>query len=701
MAENQNQNQTVKLHDRIKTLRNALNSELYEKDEAIRLSLLTAIAGESIFFLGAPGSAKSMIARRIVKAFKIDSDVGGDSVKYFETLLNKFSTPEDVFGNISLKALNGELPDENGKTGKEEYRRLTENMLPEADIAFLDEIWKASPAILNTLLTIINERKFHNGSKVVDVPLKALFTASNELPPKNLSLEALYDRLILRLKVGYVQNEDNFFDMIESSSKEFTLPENLKSLQISNAELNAWKSKIDEVNLSEQARAVISAIRNELKLRNSQMSDEDKKNGETFEVSDRRWKKIMHILRTSAFLNDRTSVDLMDCQLIEYCIWSTEKQQKLSREIVEKCIKQNGIDCDSSIEDINEQIENFKNLVTETWFDLVKEKATEKIITLDGQKCYECTRDDTKEICYVSVEEGKNSYYNDRHDIYNSKKQYLRNYTFSKNGDKINCYDNFTINKNPAKSYLTPKKFSDIAQETLQKKFKSEHYAPIFNNIESEIKNLKLQKQKDEIPFRENLFANQEYNTSITSKINDAIKELQDAEINLDKEQSRYFKAEFSAVFKVGDVVLSDGTVFDSDEIKSLTNEQKENALGVICVSEKEVYAISLDEENKDWDFLKNYALHYGENFAKKYSSDWKVPNKDLLNEIWKNREIINKSFVVLNSKIPLLENKEYWSATADNNSAFYQIFDDEGKQDHTTKDHNYAVRLVRKWSKS
>lgn len=77
MAENQNQNQTVKLHDRIKTLRNALNSELYEKDEAIRLSLLTAIAGESIFFLGAPGSAKSMIARRIVKAFKIDSDVGG------------------------------------------------------------------------------------------------------------------------------------------------------------------------------------------------------------------------------------------------------------------------------------------------------------------------------------------------------------------------------------------------------------------------------------------------------------------------------------------------------------------------------------------------------------------------------------------------------------------------------------------------
>ncbi|WP_230974498.1 AAA family ATPase [Treponema vincentii] len=168
--------ETTKHHDRISALKNALSEGLYEKDEALRLALLAAIAGESIFFLGAPGCAKSMLARRIAKAFKTDGD---GSVQYFETLLNQFSTPEDVFGNISLKGLNGE-----GESGKEEYRRLTENMLPEADIAFLDEIWKASPAILNTLLTIINERKFHNGSKVQDVPLKALLAASNELPAK-------------------------------------------------------------------------------------------------------------------------------------------------------------------------------------------------------------------------------------------------------------------------------------------------------------------------------------------------------------------------------------------------------------------------------------------------------------------------------------------------------------------------------------
>ena len=207
---------------------------LIEKEDVVRLLLLTAIAGESSFLLGAPGCGKSMLARRMALAFKVDGENG---VKYFETLLNQFSTPEDVFGNISLKALNGELEE---CKGKEVYRRLTENMLPEADIAFLDEIWKASPAILNTLLTIINERKFHNGSNVMNVPLKALFAASNELPAKNKGLEALYDRFVLRLCVGYIKDEDSFFEMIDgSSSSEFELHDEVKKLQITNEELKA------------------------------------------------------------------------------------------------------------------------------------------------------------------------------------------------------------------------------------------------------------------------------------------------------------------------------------------------------------------------------------------------------------------------------------------------------------------------------
>lgn len=224
----------TKNYDRIEKLLAILKQGLYEKDEAIRLALLTAISGESIFFLGAPGCAKSMIARRIVQAFKSDEKEG---LKYFEYLMNQFSTPEDIFGNISLKALNGE-----GESGKEEYKRITDGFLPQADIAFLDEIWKASPAIQNTLLTIINERIFHNGGKVEDVPLKALFAASNELPTKNEGLEALYDRFILRLVVDFIQNEDSFFEMIDdSNSIDFIISENDKNLLISNEDLENWR----------------------------------------------------------------------------------------------------------------------------------------------------------------------------------------------------------------------------------------------------------------------------------------------------------------------------------------------------------------------------------------------------------------------------------------------------------------------------
>ena len=705
MAENETKSQN--LHDRIKSLRDALTNGLYEKDEAVRLDLLTAIAGESVFFLGAPGCAKSMIARRVVQAFKADGDKG---VKYFETLLNQFSTPEEVFGNISLKALNGELEDENGNK-KEEYRRLTENMLPEADIAFLDEIWKASPAILNTLLTIINERKFHNGSKVIDVPLKALFAASNELPAKNRGLEALYDRFILRLCVGYIENEDSFFDMIDgSSSSDFALPDEVKDLQITNEELKAWKEKIDAVSLSDEAKAVISAIRKELTSRNEKLTEENKNSKdfewqrELFEVGDRRWKKIAHILKASAFLNDRTEVDLMDCQLIEYCIWSTEKQQEQAREIVEKCIKENGLDCDSAIEEINEQIEEFKSAVEDEWLDKIAEAATDKIVVVDGQKCYECTRDGTNEIWYVSVEKGTHAYYSNRHDVYDSSKN-LRtsDYDCSRSGDSIRCWQNFTVKKNPGKTYFVQKKFSYIAYETLQKKFKQERYTPIVDRINKQIEELKSQKEKDAVPFKANLFANQEYNNSITSKIDAAIWELEDAEVALDKQQNRYFKTNLSASLSVGDVILKNGTIYTAGEIDSLSAEEKENVIAVVCLEGEKAYALGVKQYADTWDNTAKIASEYGSENAlpSKYASGWAVPDKDLLSKIWENRESINKSLESVGNELETLTAEEYWSSSKNGESAaFYQLFDDRGHQDHTTKDHEYAVCLVREWKK-
>lgn len=683
-------------HDRIEKLLDVLGSGLYEKETAVKLGLLTALAGESMFMLGAPGCAKSMITRRIKEAFKADNK---DGVKYFETLLNQFSTPEEVFGNMSLKALNGELEDENGEK-EEKYLRLTKNMLPEADIAFLDEIWKASPAILNTLLTIINERKFHNGSKVMNVPLKALFAASNELPAKGKGLEALYDRFIFRLPVDFIKNEDDFFEMIDQPAREeFKLNDEDKKLLISKTELKEWSKEIDKVTLSEVSKQVISAIRKEMTLLNDAMSDEDKKNGELFEVGDRRWKKIAHILKTSAFLNDRNEVDLMDCSLIENCIWGTEKQQKKAKEIVEKCLKENGIPCDSAIEDIQEQIEEFTTKIDEEWFEEVTEPESDKIVTIDNQKCFECTRNGTSEIWFVSVGKGKYDRWGyGYHDVYNSAKTYQTCSNFSKNGDAITCDWDFTVNKNPEKTHIEPKKFTDISHSTLQKIFTKNNYTPISNFINSEIDKLKEQKAKDAVPFKANLFADQSYNTSITSKIDDSIKELEDKQVELDKQKDRYYSDDLEPELSFGDVILNDGSIFSAKEIKNLSDEQKENVIAVVCISDDSKYAIGVNQYSKKWTEMKQCCVDYSNKAADDYSKGWIVPKIELLRKIWENRDVINKSLKAVNGET--LDGKEYWSysETEDKSAAMYMTFDDRGHQDHTTKDHEYTICVIRDW---
>lgn len=684
---------TTKTHDRIQKLIELIGNGLYEKDEAVRLGLLTALAGESMFMLGAPGCAKSMVTRRIKEAFAAEGD---EKVKYFETLLNQFTTPEEVFGNISLKALNGELPETNGK---EEYRRLTEGMLPEADIAFLDEIWKASSAILNTLLTIINERKFHNGSKVMKVPLKGLFAASNELPAKNKGLEALYDRFIFRVLVDFIHDENGFFEMISQPvADEFTLSEDDKELLVTSKELKEWAKEIDKITLSEVSKKVISAIRKEMILQNEKMTEEDKKNGEEFEVGDRRWKKIAHILKTSAFLNDRDEVDLMDCSLIENCIWGTENQQKLARKIVEKCLKENGISCDSAIEDIEEQIEEFKTKINDEWFDIINEPETDKIVEIHNQKCYECTRNGSNETWYVTVEKGNNDYYDANHDVYDSNKSYRRSNSFYKNGDNISCYWNFTINKNPAKSYRKKKNFSEIAHYTLQNSFTDENYTPIYNAINEEINSLKEQKERDEIPFKANLFADQSYNESITSKINDSIKALQDAQIELDKQKNRYFDSELEPELAVGDVILNDGNIYSDAEIEKLSEEQKGKVIGVVCIADETDYVLGTKQDSCKWPKIRECCSEYGKSLPEKYKKNWLVPKIEILSKIWENRDTINKSLEAVNAD--LLEEREYWSYSEneDKSAAKYFLFTKDGHEDHTTKDHDYAVRVIREW---
>ena len=205
--------------ERIQNLLNELSVGLFEREECLKLVLLSMFAGKSIFLYGPPGTAKSMIARRASLAFDTlgnsripsensripseNSKIPNKNKGFFAYLMNRFSTPEEIFGPIDIAELK-----------KNNLTRKTDGYLPTAHFAFLDEIWKSSPAILNTLLTIISERIYRDGNTDVKVALKGIVCASNEFPPANQDLEALYDRMILRYFIKPLK--ENFEKLFKS-----------------------------------------------------------------------------------------------------------------------------------------------------------------------------------------------------------------------------------------------------------------------------------------------------------------------------------------------------------------------------------------------------------------------------------------------------------------------------------------------------
>jgi MoxR-like ATPase len=261
-----------------------LERGLLQRDVAARALLLAALAGEHVLLLGPPGTAKSELARRLQRLLP--------GAHYFERLLTRFTVPEELFGPLSLRALE-----------EDRYERLIAGYLPSAEVAFLDEIFKANSAILNTLLGLLHERQFDNGSQRLAVPLVCLVGASNEQPQDD-SLLAFYDRFLLRVPVNPV--DDAHFAALLNTPPFPDAPAPADAL-----------IDLDQVRKLREHAARVPLTPGVLEL--MQAARRLAEQGQA-PVSDRRWRQLVALLQLQAASRDAAEVSPWDLWLLPFVL---------------------------------------------------------------------------------------------------------------------------------------------------------------------------------------------------------------------------------------------------------------------------------------------------------------------------------------------------------------------------------------------
>ena len=291
---------------KLNSIEKELQNILLERQHVIKDAILALAIGEHLLLLGVPGTGKSFLARCIVSHI--------DKGKLFEWLLNRSTDPSSILGPYMIKEM------EKGR-----FTRNWTGMLPDAHVAFLDEIFKCNEPTLNIMLPILNERIFHDDGQRIPIKLRTLIAASNEGPDDD-SLMPLYDRLLFRHTVQPVREPSNKVKMMKDYvNRGRTGGKYIPKVMISIPELEALEQYARSIDIPETVYVVLNKL--DLAM---------EKEGIT--ISDSRRNARLKVLQGSAALNGRTKVSLTDIRALVHILHNKDEDTKTITNILDKMV---------------------------------------------------------------------------------------------------------------------------------------------------------------------------------------------------------------------------------------------------------------------------------------------------------------------------------------------------------------------------
>jgi MoxR-like ATPase len=279
---------TLVLQPKFNALEDTLNTYMVERRQEIRAATIALISRTHFFQYGQPGIGKSMLVDLLL------AQIAG--ARGFKILMTKFTTDSEVWGPYSIKGMEND-----------EFVRKLDGYLAEAELAFLDEIWKANSSILNSLLWAFNEGIYRHGATVISIPIGSVFAASNELPTDDV-LNAIYDRLLTRIEVAPVRDPTNFKRMLTTR-----IPDIFDPIMTWDDVVTA-QNEARKVTLSPQALDAMVEIRRNLADKN-------------IEPTPRRFNECQKLIRAAAWLDGLTEADVDHLQPLRHALWERPEQQ--------------------------------------------------------------------------------------------------------------------------------------------------------------------------------------------------------------------------------------------------------------------------------------------------------------------------------------------------------------------------------------